>query len=119
MSKMVLFLLKPGFTDDKGGPWFCPGCAGVEGFLKFAPEVERQIEVRRIDFPRPRKEIVELVGAGNQGCPVLVLAKGATAPPEAKTQPRDRPGVHRGPRPDLRVPGPHLRRGPTSPLTAW
>jgi hypothetical protein len=85
MSKMVLCLLKPGFTDDKGGPWFCPGCAGVEGFLKFAPEVERQIEVRRIDFPRPRKEIVELVGAGNQGCPVLVLAKGATAPPEAKT----------------------------------
>lgn len=85
MSKMVLFLLKPGFADDKGGPWFCPGCAGVEGFLKYAPEVERQIDVRRVDFPRPRKEIVELVGAANQGCPVLVLATDATAPPEAKT----------------------------------
>jgi hypothetical protein len=85
MAKMVLFLLKPGFTDDKGGPWFCPGCAGVEGFLKYAPEVERQIEVRRVDFPRPRKEIVELVGTESQGCPVLVLAKGVAAPPEAKT----------------------------------
>ena len=85
MSKMVLFLLKPGFTDDKGGPWFCPGCAGVEGFLKFAPSVEPRLEVRRIDFPRPRKEIVELIGAENQGCPVLVLEKGAAAPPEAKT----------------------------------
>ena len=84
MSKMVLFLLKPGFTDEKGGPWFCPGCAGVEGFLKFAPSVEPRLDVRRIDFPRPRREIVELVGAENQSCPVLVLEKGAAVPPEGK-----------------------------------
>jgi len=82
---MVLFLLKPGFTDDKGGPWYCPGCAGVEGFLNFAPGVEGRIEVRRTDFPRPRREIVELIGVENQGCPVLVLETGAAAPPEAKT----------------------------------
>jgi hypothetical protein len=53
--------------------------------LKFAPEVEDRIEVRRIDFQRPRRQIVELVGAENQGCPVMVLEKGAAAPPEAKT----------------------------------
>lgn len=85
MSKMVLFMLKPGFKDDTGGPWFCPDCAGVEGFLKYAPDVERRVEVHRVDFPRPRKEIVDLVGAENQGCPVLVLSKGAAVPPEAKT----------------------------------
>jgi hypothetical protein len=42
MRRYVLFLLKPGFYDDKGGPFFCPNCAAVEGFLKYAPEVESQ-----------------------------------------------------------------------------
>jgi hypothetical protein len=73
MNKSVLFLLKPGFSDDTGGPYFCPDCAAVEGFLKYAPEVERKLDIRRIDFPRPRNEIIELIGAANQGCPVLVL----------------------------------------------
>ncbi len=84
MKKPVLFLLKPGFYDDKGGPFFCPGCAAVEGFLKYAPEVESRFEVQRIDFPRPRKEIIEWIGALNQGCPVLVLGKVDELPAEAK-----------------------------------
>ena len=83
MGRHVLFLLKPGFYDDKGGPFFCPNCAAVEGFLKFAPEVESQLDVRRIDFPRPRKEIVELIGATNQRCPVLVLDEVGDLPVEA------------------------------------
>ena len=83
MAKHILFLLKPGFYDEKGGPFFCPGCAGVEGFLTYAPQVSAEIEIRRIDFPRPRKEIVELVGEANQGCPVLILADGGELPPEA------------------------------------
>ncbi len=83
MERHVLFLLKPGFYDDKGGPFFCPSCAAVEGFLKYAPEVANQLDVRRIDFPRPRKEIIELIGAGNQGCPVLVLGKIDKRPAEA------------------------------------
>jgi hypothetical protein len=85
MSKPVLFVLKPGFKDDLGGPFFCPGCAAVEGFLTYAPQVEGLIEVRRIDFPRPRTEIVVLLGEENQSCPVLVLPPGAELPPEAHT----------------------------------
>ncbi len=84
MQRHVLFLLKPGFYDDKGGPFFCPNCAAVEGFLKYAPEVGSQLDVRRIDFPRPRKEIVELIGAKSQGCPVLVLDEVSELPPKAK-----------------------------------
>jgi hypothetical protein len=84
MLKHVLFLLKPGFYDEKGGPFFCPGCAGVEGFLKYAPQVESQLDVRRIEFQRPRREIVELLGASNQGCPVLVLVGVSDLPAEAK-----------------------------------
>ena len=54
-------------------PYYCPDSAAIEGFLKFEPEIEKQIEVRRIEFPKPRKEVIELVGEANQGCPVLVL----------------------------------------------
>jgi len=84
MAKSTLFLLKPGFHDDKGGPFFCPDCAAVEGFLKYAPEVEHKLNLHRIDFPRPRKDIVALIGADNQGCPVLVLDQGAALPADAK-----------------------------------
>jgi hypothetical protein len=56
----------------------------MEGFLKYAPEAERRLDVRRIDFPRPRPEIVALIGAENQGCPVLVLGEGEATPAEAK-----------------------------------
>jgi hypothetical protein len=83
MEKHILFLLKPGFYDEKGGPFFCPSCSAVEGFLKYAPEIEARLGVRRIDFKRPRKEIVDLIGASNQKCPVLVLVDAADLPPEA------------------------------------
>ncbi len=82
MGKLILFLLKPGFFDNGDGPYFCPSCAAVEGFLRYAPEVEKQLNVRRVDFPRPRQEIVELVGAANQSCPVLVLDKTDKIPAE-------------------------------------
>jgi hypothetical protein len=84
MLRHVLFLLKPGFYDEKGGPFFCPDCAAVEGFLKYAPQVENQLDVRRVEFQRPRKEIVELIGVSNQGCPVLVLVEGSDLTAEAK-----------------------------------
>jgi Protein of unknown function (DUF3088) len=84
MPKHILFLLKPGFYDETGGPFFCPGCAAVEGLFKYAPEVEGQLDVRRIEFQRPRREIVELLGASNQGCPVLVLVGASDLPAEAK-----------------------------------
>jgi hypothetical protein len=83
MGKHILFLLKPGFYDEKGGPFFCPSCSAVEGFLKYAPEIETQVDVRRVDFKRPRREIVDLIGASNQKCPVLVLAGVSDLPPEA------------------------------------
>ena len=83
MAKPILFLLKPMFYDGKEGPFFCPGCAAVEGFLKYAPEVESRLDIRRIDFKRPRQEIVKLIGETNQGCPVLVLDASGEVPAAA------------------------------------
>jgi hypothetical protein len=83
MTKHMLFLLKPGFKAENNAGYFCPDCAVVEGFLRYAPAVENQLDVRRVDFQRPRGEIIELLGEPNQGCPVLVFAEGCDLPAEA------------------------------------
>ena len=68
-----LYLLKPHFMDKDKGPYFCPGCAQMAGLLEFYPALKKQLEVRYLDFPRPRPELVDLLGEENQSCPVLVL----------------------------------------------
>jgi len=59
--------------DQGQGPYFCPGCAQMAGVLEFYPALKERLEVRYLDFPRPRPEVVELLGEENQRCPVLVL----------------------------------------------
>lgn len=74
-----LFLLKPGFTDasrDKEGEkFYCPECAEFEGVLSYFPILKENLEIVRVDYQRPRQILVELLGADNQSCPVLVLDK--------------------------------------------
>ena len=76
-----LFLLTPLFPDAKAGPgrYHCPECAQVEGLLSYFPYLRARLEVSYVNFPRPRPAVVALVGAENQGCPVLVLAGEAPA----------------------------------------
>lgn len=78
MNRDQLYLLKPDFLDNGKGPYFCPGCAEVVGLLEFYPMLKRHLNVHYVDFPRPRPELVDLLGEGNQSCPVLVLT---TVPP--------------------------------------
>ena len=80
MQRDVLFVLKPSFTD-RGETWFCPYSAQVIGFLAYYPQVRATVELRELDFPRPRRPIVELVGEEHQSAPLLVLAE-AAAPVE-------------------------------------
>ena len=84
MGKHTLFILKPGFYDEEEGPFYCPHSAAIEGILKYLPEIEEKVVVRRIDFKRPREEVIELIGEENQGSPVLVLAAGSEIPSEAQ-----------------------------------
>jgi hypothetical protein len=80
--KDTLFLLAPGFRDGDGAPYYCPYCTIFEGLLHLYPQLETQIDVRRVDFAKPRPEIVELLGAENQSCPVLVVNHPVVDPPE-------------------------------------
>jgi hypothetical protein len=84
MSRDILFLIRPGF-EDRGERWFCPYSAQVVGFLSYYPEVRDTLDVREIDFARPRRALVSLVGEEFQAAPLLVLAAG--------TDPADVPGV--------------------------
>lgn len=81
MPRDKLLLLKPGFMDKDQGPCYCPGCATLEGLLSFYPQLRDALDVRYLDFPRPRPEVIAEIGAENQGLPVLVLY--APAPAEA------------------------------------
>ncbi len=77
-----LFLLKPDFLDanmDKNAKFYCPSCAQVLGIITYYPQLKEKLEIIFIDFKRPRKEIVELIGEENQGCPNLILSKDEAA----------------------------------------
>mgnify|MGYP001806903432 CR=1 FL=1 len=79
----VLFLLAPGFADAKAGPgeFYCAPCATVSGLLAYYPHLREKVEVKSIAFPRPRAEVVELLGGPDHpGCPVLVLDDASHAP---------------------------------------
>jgi hypothetical protein len=81
MARDILFVLKENFPDGPGVPYFCPDCAYINGVLGYFPKLRHDLDVRYVDFPRPRKDIVELIGPDHQGCPVLVL--GAPPPMDA------------------------------------
>ena len=71
-----LFLIKADFLDlnrADGKKYFCPDCVMIEGLLSFYPKLRSELEITYVDFVRPRKALVDLVGEANQSCPVLVL----------------------------------------------
>ena len=73
MNRDRLYLLKPNFSDKGKSPFFCPGCAQMVGLMDFYPVLKERLKVQYVDFPRPRSELVGLLGEENQSCPVLVL----------------------------------------------
>lgn len=82
MARDTLFVLKERFSDsndrNSGESFFCPQCAEISGVLSYFPELRHNLDVRYVDFQRPRAGIVELLGQSHQGCPVLVLASEPT-----------------------------------------
>ncbi|MCC6414377.1 MAG: DUF3088 family protein, partial [Opitutaceae bacterium] len=77
-TKDRLYVIKPGFKQEGQGPYYCPGCVEAAGLLEFFPALKAKVELRWVDFARPRAELVDLIGEANQSCPVLVLARPPT-----------------------------------------
>jgi len=84
VSKDLLFILAAPFKDGDAN-WFCRDCAMLEGALLANPHWLDHIEVRRVAFPRPRADVIPLLGEDNQGLPALVLAEGKEAPIGARS----------------------------------
>jgi len=85
LSRDTLFIIKAPFEDwALDGAWFCTSCATMEGALLANPHWANRIDVKRSEFPRPRREIINLIGEANQSMPVLVLADGSKPPADAK-----------------------------------
>ena len=53
----------------------------VSVLLAYYPHLREKVEVKSIAFPRPRAEVVELLGGPDHpGCPVLVLDDASSVP---------------------------------------
>lgn len=81
MGRDKLFLLRPGFSDPAfpDQVFYCWHCALIEGVLASFPILAHKFDVERIAWPKPRRLVVDLIGAPNQSLPVLVLADDAPA----------------------------------------
>lgn len=79
--KDTLFVLRPGF-DDGGTAYFCPYCAHVIGYLTYFPAVRDTLDIVELDFPRPRRALLELIGEEHQSAPKLVLGGAPAAVPD-------------------------------------
>lgn len=85
LKRDTLFILRAPFEDPAlDGTWFCTSCATMEGALLANPHWATHIDVKRMPYPRPRHDVIVLIGEANQSLPVLVLADGAAPPEGAK-----------------------------------
>jgi hypothetical protein len=67
-----LYILAAPFQDG-GFEWYCNDCATLDGALLVNPHWVGKIDVRRVAFPRPRQELIDLIGPEFQGLPMLVM----------------------------------------------
>lgn len=76
MVKDTLIVIKPDFLDPAFPDlhFYCWHCALMEGVLASFPILQTRLNVLRIDWARPRQEVIELIGEENQSLPVLILA---------------------------------------------
>ena len=85
LKRDTLFILRAPFEDPElEGTWFCTSCATMEGMLLANPQWARAIDVVRVAYPRPRREVIETLGEENQSLPALALADVTKAPPDAQ-----------------------------------
>jgi hypothetical protein len=75
MAQDILFILPADF-EDAGKSYYCRECAEIVGLLSYYQELHDQLDIRMVmDYPRPRRDIIEAVGSdAQQNCPMLIAA---------------------------------------------
>lgn len=77
-TKDRLYLLRSGFMKGDAGPFYCNDSAPVEGMLSFFPQLRQLLDVRYLEFARPRIALIEELGPEHQSLPALVVGPGHT-----------------------------------------
>ena len=79
-GKDILFLLTGSWVNDETGEErLCPDACLVEGALLLNPHWGEAVTIVRIEYPRPRPEIIALLDEDNQNAPTLILAEDSQA----------------------------------------
>jgi len=74
MKKPQLFLLKPAYGEATDQ--FCPECALVMGYFFYQPQMRKYVDIKLIEFDKPRRDLVKLLGEDLQSSPALVFSEG-------------------------------------------
>jgi len=79
VTRDTLIILQSDFADPAypDQRFYCWHCMLMEGLLASFPALQSRIDVMRIAWPKPRAEVVALIGIENQSVPVLILADDA------------------------------------------
>ncbi|MFM0305650.1 DUF3088 domain-containing protein [Paraburkholderia sediminicola] len=86
MSRDLLLLLEPGFTDPAhpGERFVCPHGVAIEGLLASDSGREAQLDVKRVPFLRPRHDVIAALDEAHQSLPALVLGDEHPVPDDAQ-----------------------------------
>lgn len=79
MRRDRLIILEADFEDPAYPTrrFYCWHCVLMEGLLATFPALQTEIDVVRIAWPLPRREVADLLGPEHQSLPVLILADDA------------------------------------------
>lgn len=80
VDRDTLILIKPDFLDPAfpDTRFYCWHCALLEGVLVSFPALLTRLNILRIEWTKPRQEVICLIGEENQSLPVLIFADDAT-----------------------------------------
>ena len=73
-----LYILEREFLDPAfpSAVFYCKDCILIEGLLAMFPDCTSDLDVIRVPWPRPRPEVVAVIGVENQNLPAIVFAEG-------------------------------------------
>ncbi|PMS38225.1 Protein of unknown function (DUF3088) [Trinickia symbiotica] len=86
MSRDLLLLLEPGFTDPAhpGERFICPHSAPIEGLLASDPARTVRLDIKRVPFARPRPDVIAALDEAHQSLPTLVFGDEHPIPDDAQ-----------------------------------
>ena len=77
LDRDTLILIKPDFLDPAfpDTHFYCWHCALIEGVLVSFPALQTRLNIVRIEWLKPRQQVIQLIGEENQSLPVLIFAR--------------------------------------------